>query len=326
MGSKIHISSREGEGSMFFFTLPMRPGEDDVSETASTATQSAPAAPARRKTLRSLHILVVDDNAINQKVVTSFLSRLNHTADTADTAESALAIIQKKIYDLILMDIQLPGMPGDEATRILRKLPDPEKSSLPVIALTGNTRDEDIALYRRAGMDGFVAKPIDPDQLRDAIDQVMGADEAAATPEPSMEDNEGEPGWPTFKDGEPDQAPAADVSVFNAEMMDTLKVNLGREKLNDLLNELTVKTHELVGALEDAQQRRDHPQIRARAHEIKGMTGNFGLDELSQIAAHIERIARGEGTGIFDAAAPHIALLRPALARAESAMNAWMNA
>lgn len=326
MGSKIHISSREGEGSMFFFTLPMRAGEDDASDIASTSTGSSAVAPARRKLMRSLHVLVVDDNAINQKVVTSFLSRLNHTADTADTAESALAIIQKKIYDLILMDIQLPGMPGDEATRVLRKLPDPEKSSLPVIALTGNTRDEDIALYRRAGMNGFVAKPIDPDQLRDVIDQVMGTDEPATQPMASIDDDEPDPGWPEFEDNEPAFTPASDIPVFNTDMMDTLKINLGRDKLHELLNELTVKTHELVGALEDAYQRRDQTMLRARAHEIKGMTGNFGLDELSQIAAHIERIARNESMGVFETASPHITALRPALARAEAALTAWTNA
>lgn len=325
MNSKIHISSREGEGSMFFFTLPMRPGvTEDVDMPADTSGQNAPAAP-RRQPMRSLHILVVDDNAVNQKVITSFLSRMNHTADTADTAESALAIIQKKIYDLILMDIQLPGMPGDEATRVLRKLPDPEKSNLPVIALTGNLRDEDKTTYRRAGMNGFVAKPIDPELLRETIETVMNdfgpkTQNAAVT---DVTEDETDPGWPDIPETEHIAAPDDDVIVFDAPMLDTLKSNLGPEKLNDLLRELIDKTRELMEAMESAVARRDIATLKARAHELKGMTGNFGLSEISQIAARIEKAARIESANLFEEATPLVLGLPAALARAQNALAAW---
>ncbi|MBN8520874.1 MAG: response regulator [Alphaproteobacteria bacterium] len=328
MGGKIHISSREGEGSMFFFTLNMPEGEADskalqFSHTAS-GTSSLPAPPPRRSR-RSYHLLVVDDNSVNQKVITSFLTRINHTADCVDTAENALALVQKKPYDLILMDIQLPGMSGDEATRILRKLPDPAIAQLPVIALTGNLRDEDRMTYHKAGMNGFVAKPIDPDVLESVIDEVM-------------QDNAGTPastdmsGWEMASppNTPPDPAvttsPSGHDDIFDDSMFDALKVNLGKEKLNELLIELMDKAHELVDALETSALAQDIQAMAARAHELKGMTGNFGLKELSQIAGDIEKMARPASQNTPDTAQIQTLIdeLIIATSRADAVLKDWM--
>jgi CheY-like chemotaxis protein len=328
MGGKIHISSREGEGSMFFFTLNMPEGEADGKATpfshTTSGTSSLPAPPPRRS-LRSYHLLVVDDNSVNQKVITSFLTRINHTTDCVDTAENALALVQKKPYDLVLMDIQLPGMSGDEATRVLRKLPDPVIAALPVIALTGNLRDEDKMTYHKAGMNGFVAKPIDPDVLESVIDDVMQdhADTESLTDIPGWE-----MGSPADMPREPSgtKTSSKTQNIFDDSMFDALKVNLGKDKLNELLIELMDKAHELVDALEASALAQDVQAMAARAHELKGMTGNFGLRELSRIAGDIEKVTRPSSQATPDTTYLQTLIdeLIIATSRADAVLKEWM--
>lgn len=328
MGSKIHISSREGEGSMFFFTLNMPEGEADgkalLSSQTSTGATLLPAPPPRRS-LRSYHLLVVDDNSVNQKVITSFLTRMNHTSDCVDTAENALALIQKKPYDLILMDIQLPGMSGDEATRVLRKLPDPTIAALPVIALTGNLRDEDKMTYQKAGMNGFVAKPIDPDILESVIDDVIRDTSGIETmPDVAGRDIGSPVGAPVSS--ESSSVPTTYNDVFDDSMFDTLKINLGKDKLNELLIELMDKAHELVDALEASALAQDIQAMAARAHELKGMTGNFGLKELSRVAGDIEKMVRPASENTLDPTSIQIRIdeLIIATSRADAVIKDWM--
>lgn len=291
MGAAIEINSKEGEGSTFYFILNLFPAH--ANDTADNGTDTLE--PIRRKSVRSLHILVVDDNDVNRKVITTFLARMNHTSDTCATAESALADIQKKSYDLVLMDIQLNGMTGDEATRVLRKLPDPQKSSIPVVALSGNVRPEDIELFEKSGMNGFVAKPINPDTLEDVIERVMS--------------------------GAPPAPPAMAAPAFDQDMLDTLKHNIGKEKMNELLVELIDKTDEIIGDLSKAIDTGDTPAIRARAHELKGMTGNFGLTEISACAAEIETLAMASDTASLNEIA---ATLPDAALRARGSLQEWM--
>ena len=295
MGATIEINSKEGEGSTFYFILNLFPAHtNDMAESGTDAIK-----PARRKSARSLHILVVDDNDVNRKVITTFLARMNHTSDTCSTAESALADIQKKSYDLVLMDIQLNGMTGDEATRVLRKLPDPQKSSIPVVALSGNVRTEDIELFEKSGMNGFVAKPINPDTLEDVIEHVM----TNRAPDHKM------------------SAPGPSAKTFDQDMLDTLKHNIGKDKMNELLAELIDKTDEIILDLSKAIDTGDAAAIRARAHELKGMTGNFGLTEISNCAAEIETLSLASDTASLNEIA---AALPDAAMRARGSLQEWM--
>jgi signal transduction histidine kinase/DNA-binding response OmpR family regulator/HPt (histidine-containing phosphotransfer) domain-containing protein len=170
MGGKIQIASKENEGSTFYFTISVELGQADrVGDSASAPGEAIPA----RTDGPALTILCVDDNEINQKLLREFVSRLGHTPVLAGSAEEALDILRQQDFDMVLMDVQLPGISGMGATRAIRAMRDPKKASLPVIALTGNVRDEDVRNCYAANMNGHLAKPIEPEKLKAQIEKVI---------------------------------------------------------------------------------------------------------------------------------------------------------
>ena len=162
MGAIIGINSREGEGSTFFFTLPMH-----IADTEDKSVRQAPT--SGEYTGRKLRILVVDDNGINQKVLQGLLGKGGHQTVLASTGEEALAEVQKTTFDLVLMDVELPGMNGHQATRAIRALPNLAQSMLPVIAMTGNVRTEDVEACFEAGMNDFLPKPVMHENLQQIL-------------------------------------------------------------------------------------------------------------------------------------------------------------
>lgn len=169
MGGAITITSSPGTGSTFAFTahLPAVGASSihaDGVRTTRGAHASTVAAPAEPPRLDGVRILVAEDNPFNQQVAKELLESVGAVVDVVDSGEAVLSrLTQAPDVDLILMDVQMPGMDGLEATRIIRQ--DPARPRLPIIAMTANAQAEDAAACREAGMDDFVPKPIDPDRL-----------------------------------------------------------------------------------------------------------------------------------------------------------------
>ncbi|MCB0138100.1 MAG: response regulator, partial [Caldilineaceae bacterium] len=115
-----------------------------------------------------LRILLVEDNLINQKVAAQMLGRLGYAADIAGDGHAALAAVQQNEYDLIFMDIHMPGMDGLEATRAVRSLGDAIRQPA-IVAMTAAASTEDRIACETAGMDGFVSKPFKPERLLDVL-------------------------------------------------------------------------------------------------------------------------------------------------------------
>lgn len=167
MGGEISVCSEAGRGSTFSFTIRCedvgnddRPPETDAVPAAADAGVAASEPSAR--------ILVVEDNAVNQLLVSKLLARAGHTTTIARDGEQALAMARGGEFDLVLMDVQLPGMDGVSATRHIRDLPG-ANANVPVIALTANAMAGDRDRYIAAGMNDYVSKPIDANELFAAI-------------------------------------------------------------------------------------------------------------------------------------------------------------
>ena len=117
-------------------------------------------------------ILVVEDNPANMKLVTLLLRNVGHDVMTAVDAETGLALARTEHPDLILMDIQLPGMDGLAATALLKQ--DPATAEIPVIAVTAMAMTSDREKTRQAGCDGYISKPLRYRELYACIDELLG--------------------------------------------------------------------------------------------------------------------------------------------------------
>ncbi len=170
MGGSIAVESEEGRGSRFYFTLIMREGKDSIETSGKDIQTARTEEIPQNYHVPSMNILIVEDNAMNRKVLTAFLKKDNHTVTPSESAEQAIEILSEAgDFDLIFCDVNMPGMSGIEFTKALRAMNNSDTAAIPVIALTGNVRDEDIQSYFKANMNGFVAKPINSDVLKKAL-------------------------------------------------------------------------------------------------------------------------------------------------------------
>ena len=161
MGGEMGLDSEPGVGSEFFFFLPLATGPVVTREVAVQATRGEP-----------LDILLAEDNPINQRLAIRLLEREGHRVTLAENGQETLDALEKASYDLVLMDMQMPGLDGLEATRRIRKR-EARWAHLPIIALTANAYAEDRERCLLAGMDGFVSKPIRREELLATIQTVM---------------------------------------------------------------------------------------------------------------------------------------------------------
>jgi CheY-like chemotaxis protein len=173
MGGTIEVESQAGRGTRFWFTVPLV----HVQEPVPAGGVAAPA-PCQESHLR---VLVAEDNAINQKVALRMLKKLGVNADLVENGSQAIAAVLENHYDIVLMDVQMPEVDGLTATREIRKRLPAGRQPL-IVGLTAHATTEYRDLCLQAGMNAYLTKPLQMDQLRGVMTELAELLSAPAIP------------------------------------------------------------------------------------------------------------------------------------------------
>jgi signal transduction histidine kinase/CheY-like chemotaxis protein len=305
MGGKIGCDAWVGDdgraGNVFWMTLPAIalpirsvPGTGTGHATADVGLdpgQPSPLAdpaialnePPRRAPPRT-RILLTEDVVANQLVTATLLRRQGHSVDIAANGHAAIEAVRGTPYDLVFMDIFMPGMSGQEATLIIRSLPEPARST-PIVALTANVGPDDEANFKAAGMDGMVGKPVSLSELVDVIRTHV---------------------WSARRDGAPFNVqavlpsalePDGLVPVLSADRVNELRDNLPPEKFAELLEECLTDMDHRLPALRRALTVGGSGAIAAHAHALVGMAAGYGMAALEvRLRAILTAASEGDMT------------------------------
>lgn len=263
LGGHIEVESAPGKGSTFVTVIPVTPGTIEVREGSRQAALAPPESVDENG--RGL-ILLVEDNLINQKVVTSLLRKKGYTIDVANNGQQALESLASKSYRLVLMDVQMPVLDGLEATRRIRA--DARIAHLPIVAMTAHAMNGDRERCLQAGMNAYIAKPVDHRHLLSVVEQYMDQ------PLFPLEEKQAQ-----AEVGDRRMAPAS-------RLMDADPALLGQ-----MLQLFLQLAPERMKKLQAATESGDVAAVRSDAQRIQSAAQSIMAEGVAQTAARLERAA-----------------------------------
>ena len=272
LGGTLTLQSAPGEGSTFAFEIELpraapakRPAADATADTAPAAYDTG--------ALRGRRMLLFEDNEINRTLARLLLEEWGVTLDEAAAVPAGLALYARHRYDAVLMDIQMPGMSGLDATAHIRALPNARRAQVPILALTANAFRADNERYLAAGLDACLTKPYDETQLYQTLVRLLAAANlapAAANPAAAADDDD-------------DDAPAYELTVLRRQAH-------GREVfVQKILHSFLTNTPRSLQELAAAAATADWTRVAAIVHHIKPGLDAVGVPGVAEAVACLEQ-------------------------------------
>lgn len=285
-----------------YLTKPIKPSEllDRVLTVMNAEPKREPVPVGSRGTgvtpaARPLRILLAEDNAVNQRLAVRVLEPRGHSILVVSNGLEAVEAFEQRAFDVVLMDVEMPGMDGLQATAAIRERERATGGRVPIIAMTAHAMAGSREQCIEANMDGYIAKPLRPQEL---IAEVEGAVGSEAEPTP------GAPSGPST-DGILD-APAL-----------LARVSGSRDTLRELLDLFDADYPGLLSQARDAALAGDRATLQRAAHSLKGMAATFSAPRALAATVHLEDVCREGDPALVEAACreveQEIERLQPAL-------------
>ncbi len=322
MGGTIGYAENPGGGSIFWLELPSLPaaspgqiaGANPIGADGSISAKPAAVEPGDAVSAGpSWRVLVVDDVAINRDIAAAFLTVAGHQPTCAEDGKEAVSLATAQDFDLILMDVRMPGIDGREATRRIRAIAGP-RGQVPIVALTAQAFADEMAECRRAGMDEHLAKPFTQPALLAAMARANEAARTGAHAAPSVQEAPLQTGY------------AGDIALLDLAVFGQTTGYLPAENVSSHVESLIRRTEALLNGLAEANI---HPQsglglghpLIAASHTLAGSAGMFGFERLSAAARQFEFLAESNpadlpamAKSLHSVAAASVAVMRQRLA------------
>jgi len=287
----IWVESDEGKGSTFKVRVTYPKSKETELNSKKEETDY--------NMLRDIEVLLAEDNEVNIFLAQSIVEGWGARVDVARNGQEAVDMADKKHYDVILMDIQMPELSGIDATQLIRQHADPAKAGIPIIALTANALKGDAEKYISAGMNDYISKPFEEEKLFLKIESVLPqfkTKKGKAQPERAEAVAELAP-----------EAPLYDLAVLH-------KMSRGNEKFILRAQQLFIDT--VPATVADMRQKYDEEDwagVSAAAHKLKSTIDTMRIDTLKDVVRQIETNAKLHSN--LDTVGADIALLKAVLDR-----------
>lgn len=287
MNGQIGVYTEDGKGSTFWFTFEAKESKRSSSVKADTSStllrlKNIPGNP---------RILLVDDNSINQFVASEILKKAGCTVDTAGNGLEAIEKASIGVYQLILMDIQMPHMDGIEATKRIRTIGLPTVP--PIIAMTAYSMKEDKEKFLAAGMDDYISKPIKAERLVDKVNRWVNR-----LPEPDESVGQFETTLISI---------ANDIPMYDKSLVEKLIELSGPEQPLAIYEEFENESFTQIESCKNAIGDKDIGIILNNLHTLKGVSGTLGLKRIEAFTRGIESKLKEQGW--YDSIADDLHLL-----------------
>jgi PAS domain S-box-containing protein len=275
LGGQIGVYSNPGLGSTFWFTFNVTfPSQVQLNTIEENKIEEK--VDKQPKELVNKNVLVVDDNLINREVAGEILKNSGCDVVLATSGEEAIKLVQRKLFDVILMDIQMPTMDGIETTKQIRKL-DLELSPK-IVAMTAYAMKEDKERFLKLGMDDYLPKPIRAAAL---INKVIDHTDPVSEPSKNPDTNDA-------------------LEIVNLAVIEQLKKYGGEDILDSIFDEFILETQIQIKKCKLFYEAKNWKEIRKVLHTLKGTSGTLGIDRLARTTTDLERELKENNNSNFE--------------------------
>jgi len=224
---------------------------------------------------QEVRLLVAEDNPMNQKLAVTLLKKAGYSVDAVENGRTAIEALKRTAYDLVFMDVQMPEMDGFEATKAIREM-EGDRKHTPIIAMTAHAMKGDRERYLKAGMDGYISKPIEPKEMFTAIETWTKS--SGVKKVMSQADNS--------EKADSLKAPPLDMETA------LLRLDNDKEFFNEMIQEFLNYIPKQLQTLEEATRKSDAKVVEQTAHSLKGAAGNLSAKRIADLALKLELLGR----------------------------------